>query len=930
MSATNDEKNEKEEEIENEEDVFKRRAQWFKDLFSDQDGFISHKDRLHAIENVKNLSKIRFRDLDTGESPLKGFDITIVGKEEGYKPEIYKVDNPRANSSFGFVSETMEAKIESQSSKEFMLKIILDKDKLTNIEPSTIRIFRFEESTKEWVLVNRSSLSLNGEYAWAIIKEPGKYVSIGLPSDPWLLQTIMIINSSMPWLRAARQSQSLDKLINQICRLILCNDTFESIGRDPQLAAKYGLPPVEESKLKYMCERCQRLDLADGGLPETQLFDSDILSNIPLELLFDKSSSCQQWRLAGPKKGFSGRIKSLAIHPHPIHGSTLYAGAADGGVWKTDNGGLSWYSTMHLELSMAIGAIGIAKSSPRTVYAATGEDTPGWAPSYPGVGVYKTVDGGVDWDLLSPINSDRCTKVLVHPNDRNIVYVAGNRGLHKSIDGGSTWINVRTDHISDALMDPLSPNILYVGVWNTGIFKSLDGGSTWSLLTNGIPTGYSAEWIKLAMGLNGKHGTSFVVSKMGLDSGELYKSSDAGLTWIRIPGEHQKATYNEWTNMVAVDPNNEDIIFAGGIGLERSNDGGNSFSNAGGGTHADKHIIVFDPADSNICYLATDGGVYKSGNNGSSWTLQSDNLVATQFYTIGVGQSYPIFFGGSTQDEGILMKKPTTFQTWVDTNAGNEGGIFVIDPNTNSNIYVTPWSHNLRRSTDTGITWTTILNGIKDPKIDVSHLAVKHGDSNLLLCTQANQVFRSTNQGNDWTSVLTTIGDAKYVVFHPSHKSVCFVATDQGRIYRSITNGDPGSWTEPYTLNDKPPSGYITCIAPWWYTMSLLYISYGGYGRPHIFRSVDGGIHWTNASGILPTDALPDVPVTSIVFDQYNPEILYASTSIGVFRTRDGGDSWEPFEDGMPRIIVTGLGLMRNSNILVASTMGRGVYGRFL
>jgi len=923
MSNTKDEKDE---EIENEIDVFRRRYEWFKDLFSDKSGFISNKDRLQAIENAQKLSKVPLRELDPrGSPPQEGFEITIINNEERYKSEIYKVDNPLPNSSFGFVSDTIETKIHSQSSK-FMLKITLDKDSRMNIDPSTIRIFKFEESMREWILVNRSSASLNGDYAWAIINESGKYVAIGLSTDPWLLQTIFLINSSMPWLRAARQSQSLDKLLNQICKLILCNDTFEKISRSPELVAKLGLPPFEESKLKNICERCLRLDLPAGGLPEGKLFDLDISNDIPREILFPGVSSCEQWKSGGPN-GFSGRIKSLAIHP--TYPNTLYAGSADGGVWKTTNGGSSWYSTMDLELSMAIGAIGIARGFSHTVYAATGEDTPGYGPSFPGVGVYKTVDGGVDWDLLSPIDSDRCTKVLVHPNDRNIVYVAGNRGLHKSIDGGVTWINVRTDHISDALMDPLSPNILYVGVWNTGIFKSLDGGITWTLLSNGIPTGFSSDWIKLAMGLNGTNGTSFLVSKMGLDSGQLYKSLDGGLTWISLPGTHQPASYNEWTSMVAVDPGNQDVLFAGGIGLERSSDGGNSFSIIRG-LHSDKHSIVFDPTNSNICYLATDGGVYKSDTNGSRWTLNSDNLIATQFYSIGVGQYYPIFFGGSTQDQGILRKVPTTFKTWVDTGAGNEGGIFIVDPNINSNVYVTPWDNNLRRSTDTGVSWTTILNGLSDPKIAVSHLAVKYGDSNFLLCTQANQVFRSTNQGNDWTSVLTTNGNAKYVVFSLSHTSVCYVATDQGRIYRSIANGDPGSWIEPYTPVNKPPYGNITSIALFWWLPRILYISYGGYGSPRIFRSLDWGENWNDASGILPTDAIPDVPVTSVVFDQYNPEILYAATSIGVFRTRDGGDSWEPFDDGMPRIIVTGLDLMRSSNLLVASTMGKGVYGRFL
>ena len=912
---------------EDEEEVFKNRIEWFRDIHSDQrDFFVSHQNRLNAMramDNSKKAVKLRLAELDSVVPPKEPFELVITNKHKEQKIKIQQTDNPRPNSSFGFVSEVAKVEIPPESSK-YILKINLDKSKLDTIDRSSIRLFRYEQSIKEWVLVDKS-FSPNGEFVQGIINSSGKYVAIGLPIDALLLQTISIIHNSMQWLRVARQCHSLDQAIDQICKMILCNDAFEKIRRVPEFKIKLGTQTLEESKLNELCEKCGKLDLPDGGLPETKLFDSKIAITIPQQILFPAPSFCKKWELVGPEK-FSGRIKSLAVHP--IFENILYAGAADGGVWKTTNGGDTWFSTMQLELSMAIGAIGIAHSFSQIVYAATGEDAPYAGASYPGVGVYKTRDGGIDWDLLSPIRSDRCTKVLVHPGDPNIVYVAGNRGLHKSIDGGLTWIDVRSDHISDALIDPKSPNTIYAGVWNTGVFKSLDGGTSWSLLSNGIPTGYSSDWIKLAMGLNGANGTSFLISKMGSDSSYLYKSYDGGVAWSQIPGTHQGVSYNEWTSTVAVDPSNQDVLFAAGVALERSSDGGNSFTLIRG-LHSDKQALVFDPKNSNVCYLATDGGVYKSDTNGNRWTLKSNGIIATQLYTIGVGQNFPFVIGGSTQDQGVIMRTLLPWGSWVDTGAGNEGGIFVVDPNDSNNIYVTPWDNNLRRSTDAGVTWTTILNGLETVG-GVSHLAVKYGDSNVLLCTQSDKVFRSLDQGNNWSLVLTTQGRAKYVVFSSHWNEACFVATDQGRIYRSFKSGESGSWAEPYTDANKPRYGYITSIALWWYNPEILYISYGEYGSPHILRSVDYGQHWINASGVLPTDALPDDPVSEIVFDQWNPEVLYAGTDIGVFRTRDGGDSWEPFDDGMPRIIVTGLGLNRAANALFASTMGRGVFGRIL
>jgi photosystem II stability/assembly factor-like uncharacterized protein len=124
--------------------------------------------------------------------------------------------------------------------------------------------------------------------------------------------------------------------------------------------------------------------------------------------------------------------------------------------------------------------------------------------------------------------------------------------------------------------------------------------------------------------------------------------------------------------------------------------------------------------------------------------------------------------------------------------------------------------------------------------------------------------------------------------------------------------------------------GWISAIAVGWNDPNLVYITYGGWGMAHVYRSTDGGVTWTNASGALPTDALPDVPVSVVVIDQYNHEVVYVSTDIGVFRTRDGGDSWERFDDGMPRIVTSELVLQRNTNSLYASTMGRGAYRRAL
>jgi hypothetical protein len=638
------------------------------------------------------------------------------------------------------------------------------------------------------------------------------------------------------------------------------------------------------------------------------------------------------WTPIGPNN-INGRIKSLAIHP--TNGDIVYAGGANGGVWKTTNGGNSWFSTMDSELSMAIGAIGISANNPDVIYAATGESVGGSSPSFDGVGVYKTTDGGGDWDLLTSITSIRCSRVLVHHSDPNIVYVAGDRGFHKSVNGGATWTNlviggISNGNISDAVMDPILSNQIYVGIRNVGVFKTLDDGNTWTLLSNGLPTGIEADWIRLAIGPPLFVTSSPLVAKMGPDTGLLFKSIDAGASWTAVSWDYVPVPFMKtWTSIVAIDPADQDVIFGGGVDLWRSSDGGASFIRDIM-THSDHHVIAFSPTDTNVCYMATDGGVYKSTNKGQTWSLSSNGLVCTQLYVSDVAQTVPFVMGGGTQDQGFIKSNGSS--EWVDTNAGNEGNVFVIDPNDSRNIYVDPWSGLLRKSTDGGETWNDIVNGIGQEI--VRHLAVQPGESNTLLCAaNPRHIFRSIDQGNNWEPVLELdIIDGEvttYVVFSLSNPTDCYAATNKGRFYHSNSNGVFGTWVQPYLPADKPPTGYITCIAV---APDVIYISYGRNDNPPapIYKSIDGGKHWSMANGVLTADPLPNVTVYSLVIDKQNSEVVYATTEIGIFRTRNGGDSWSAFDDGMPRVRSTGLTLHRSTNTLYASTMGRGVYRRML
>jgi hypothetical protein len=919
-------------------DNFERRLEWFRLYHSDRSGWTSDLQVRQAVEHTLRLESLPPQMIldPGGGAPARGFAAVTEKGRTGVR--VRRAKNPAPRASLGFVGEPVAVAFDEDKLPTGVdVKVTLPREAAKHVDLSSIRMFRFDEDTKAWVLVPRSGPAQDFAYTWVRAHRPGLYVAAGLPSEPALLLAIVLLDSLRPQLEVSNRLQSTDAMLDALVSLVFAGGKMKTLRGE--LPGGFGLEefdlPGGDLNFDGLRRRLEGLELPERGLLEWDILD-DICPPLwrwpnkgwpwppvlwPPKLFWPPilwPFFPLQWTSIGPRN-VNGRVKCLAIHP--VTENVVWAGTANGGVWKTVNGGASWLPMMSQELSLAIGGLAIAPSNPFILYAATGEDTPGWGPSWGGVGVYKTDDAGGTWTLCAPIASTRCTKVLIHPSNPNIVYVAGNAGLHKTTDGGASWTNVRTDHVSDALMDPNNPSRLFAGVWNSGVYRSTDGGATWTLLSSGILTGSASQWIKLAMGRNGTNGTNFVLAKMGTDSGSIYRSTDGGTSWTLLATGVEPATYNEWTNVIAVDPNNHNRIIAGGVGVSRSTNG-STFASVGG-THSDHHSIVYSPENSNVIYMSTDGGVYKSMDGGATWALTSYQLIATQLYSIGVSQSAAFRVGGATQDQGIIQT--TGSADWVGTGAGNEGGFFIVDPNNEQNIFATPWSTNLRRSTDGGSSWTTITTGLAGTT--PARLAVRPGDSTRLLCVGGSQIFRSTNQGSNWSSVATLTGGGTFVAFADANPSVCYAATSSGRVYRSTSSGTSGSWSEPYAVADRPPVGVIAAIAVSFTDANRLYIGYAGFGVSHVWRSTDGGAHWTNASGSGPA-TLPDIPVNALVVHHLNSDVVYAATDIGVFRTHDGGVTWESFNDGAPRAFVSGLELRRSSRMLYGSTMGRGAYKR--
>ena len=917
---------------------FSQKREWFLTGRGIADGRSRTLARFAAIARADALGQVSLEALDPGGAPLRAGARLVATARRVAPPRTVTRRLPRAP----LLARAVEVRV-PRAAADATVQVAIPAAALARVDPASIRMFRLEPASGTWQIVPRSGFARAGGYAWARVHRDGIYAPIGLPLDRAELDDLVRTFNGRGDLReaAARGRASVTRAVGSLLR----RGARASRAR---AASDVAARLRERVDLPEWALLAEMEPARAGALRRPRALVAPLLGTVASRLY------ARDWWKLGPRN-FNGRIKSLAIHP--TNRNVLYAGAANGGVWITVNGGAEWNALWFRQASMAIGAIAVAASNPAVVYAATGEDTPGWGPSYGGAGVFRTSNGGAAWAACASGPGPRSNKVLVHPANPDVVYVASDTGLWKSVDGGASWANRRPGRITDALLDPTAPDTLYVGAHNDGVYKSSDGGLTWVAkqgVTGGfftaLPWGAAAEWIKLSMGRGGTVGTRFIAAKMGQNSGRIFLSTTGGDNWVMVPDVVQPATYNEWTNMISVHPRFSNRILAGAVGLSRTL---SSYTfDPVPGTHSDHHQVVYDPVDPNICWVATDGGVYRSLDSGATWALRSRAMTATQFYSVGVSQTFPLVVGGATQDQGVLKLRPNSDEDWDDVHAGNEGGFFIVDPNDSRIIYTTPWSENLRRSDNTGATWTNIRNGMTATfngatvgPANVRHLAVRFGvsghviaggtivvkDANGAEVFHQSRVYLSLTKGDAWVGRELTEGDVSRVAFSPADTLVCFAATSAGNVYRSS-----GGWTWrlAHTPANRPSPDYITGLALSWTNPDVLYISLGGYGGARIMRSDDGGRTWMDRSGTAGDD-LPFIPITSIVVHPASDDVAYVGTDIGVFRTQDGGATWQDFNDGwlwqdVPRIIVTELAIRRSARTLYASTLGRGVYRRVL
>ena len=414
--------------------------------------------------------------------------------------------------------------------------------------------------------------------------------------------------------------------------------------------------------------------------------------------------SAMEWRLVGPFRG--GRVTTVAGVPD--NPQLYYMGATGGGLWKTENAGLSWenLSDEHFNVG-TIGAIAVAGSDPNVIYVGTGEKSIRGVTTSHGDGMYKSTDGGKTWTHIGLPKAGQIARIKIHPSNADLAYAAvqgqiwgpnEERGVYRTTDGGQTWdqvlaVDAQTG-ATDLRMDPSNPRILYAAMWEHGrkpwyvlsgghaggIFKSTDGGDTWKKLTEGLP-----ELIgKIGVDVSASNPSRlYAIVEAMPGEGGLYRSDDGGESWKLVNGDRILWTRSWYYMHITADPVNDNIVYIMNAPFMRSIDGGATFEKRST-PHGDHHDLWINPHDNQNMIQANDGGGTITFDGGESWS-SIHNQPTAQFYRVNTDNLFPYRIYGGQQDNSTVAILSETYGGGITAKefhsvGGGESAHIAFDP----------------------------------------------------------------------------------------------------------------------------------------------------------------------------------------------------------------------------------------------------------
>lgn len=665
------------------------------------------------------------------------------------------------------------------------------------------------------------------------------------------------------------------------------------------------------------------------------------------------------WKSIGPSPlnngsvNYSGRVTALAVDP--ANPSIVYLGAAQGGVWKSVDGGATWTPKTDNEVTLAIGSLAIDPSNSQTIYAGTGEAN-GSGESYFGTGILKSTDAGNTWTLLGNevFAGSSISKVIVNPQFPGVLWVSntygcggfaadtcyfppsGSFGVWKSTNGGATWTLVLNapDHrisIHDLILDPTNASILYAAVdgdggFYEGVWKTTDGGSTWVRKVTGLPTNFG----RMDLAIN-PQSPSILLAAIGYGDTmfDLYKTTNGGESWFPLPSTSYLCPRQAWYDLT-LEGAPDGRFWFGCIELYRSDDGGQSWLNMmNSGQHVDQHAVAFSSLG---VWQGNDGGVFFSPNNGGFWVDKNTGLSTIQFYPGASMNPYSVNMAlGGTQDNSTARYSGSNVWSLL---YGGDGAFTAIDPEDEDyHWFLSTQYLGIVQTHDAGGSYYTATSGLLDANstsaaafIAPFALCPRNG---ITMVAGSDNVWRSESFGGSWSSNSPDPLDEGHVVsavafspFDPDCNTY-FVGMVDGRVYRTNVGGGSSGWVS-MGGSTLPYGRAISDIEVDPADPDVLYVTLSGYGGPHLYRTEDP---WAVVPTWQPIDGgVPDTPALAFLIDPRDPNILYLGTDIGVFRSLDRGNTWEAFMNGLPRVAVYDLVGDALPHAVMAFTHGRGAF----
>ncbi|OLB23332.1 MAG: glycosyl hydrolase [Acidobacteriales bacterium 13_2_20CM_55_8] len=684
-----------------------------------------------------------------------------------------------------------------------------------------------------------------------------------------------------------------------------------------------------------------------------------------------------KYRPIGPFRG--GR--SLTASGIPGDPNTYYFGSTGGGVWKSTDGAMTWTSLFDKEAVGSIGSLAVSPSEPNIVYVGTGEACIRGNISH-GDGIYKTLDGGKTWKNVGLRDTRAIGKLIVHPRNPDIVYVAAlghpfgpnsERGIFRTTDGGKTWEKVlykdeNTGGI-DIAFDPHNPNILFASLWQarrmpwslssggpgSGLYRSNDGGTTWKRLEeHGLPKEPYGR-IGVAVAANSDR----VYALIEAHEGGLYRSDDGGETWQAV-NEGRSIQQRAWYYMhVVADPQEPDTVYVMNVDFYKSTDGGRDFNKVKV-PHGDNHGLWIDPRNSRRMIASNDGGATVSLDGGKTWTRE-DNQPTAQFYHVITDTRTPYYVYGAQQDNSTIAIASRSDNGAIDRSnwypvGGGEAGYIAPSPPDPNVVYAGDYEgvitrYDKRNGQLKNITITPDLSdGAGAANLEhrfqwTAPILISPHDPNTLYHA-GERLFKTTDGGMHWEAIspdltrndkskqqpsggpinIDDTGTEYYdTIFalaeSPVTKDLIWAGTDDGLIH--VTKDGGKNWAN-VTPKDLPEWSRVSLIEASPHDAGTAYVAIDRHqlddNRPHIYKTGDYGKSWTKITKGIPETTF----VRAVREDPKKRGMLYAGTETGVYVSFNDGADWRSLQLNLPTTPIHDL-VVKNDDLVLA-THGRSFW----